>query len=282
MGYQSIFRDDLFAGQKVLITGGGTGIGRAIAHELASLGAHVLIAARKRERLEQTAVEIREAGGACSVYTVNIRDEESVKALWGAATAEHGPIFGLVNNAGGQFPSPGENISKKGWHAVVETNLTGSFLMSREAFNHGMKDHGGSIVTIVAEVERGFPGMAHTGAARAGVINFTRTLAIEWAKNGIRLNTVAPGIIDGHGLTQYDPSFVESFIKQASKDVPLQRLGTESEIASMVTYLLSPAAAYVTGQNIGVDGGSGLWRNTWEIPPHEGTRPYDGFVADEA
>lgn len=275
--YQSIFRENLFADQVVVVTGGGTGIGRAIAHEVASLGAHVIIAARKEERLARTAAEIKESGGRASFYTVNIRREDEVKRLIQQILKDHGTIDGLVNNAGGQFPSPAQNISQKGWHAVIETNLTGTFLVSREVFNQVMSKKGGCIINIVAEMWRGFPGMAHTGAARAGVVNLTKTLAIEWAARGVRINSVAPGIIEGHGLKQYDPAFIKSFIENASQNIPAKRLGTESEIAAAVTFLLSPAAAYITGETIRVDGGSSLWKMRWPIAEHDRFPKFDGF-----
>lgn len=278
--YRSIFRNDLFAEQVILVTGGGTGIGRAIAHELASLGAHVVIAARKPERLEAVVEEIVSAGGRASFSTVNIRSEESVRELFDAILKEHSRLDALVNNAGGQFPSPAQFISAKGWHAVVETNLTGTFLVSKEAFNRVFQEHGGAIVNIVAEMWRGFPGMAHTGAARAGVVNLTKTLAVEWAHANVRVNSVAPGTIEGHGLTQYDEG-IQEMLAQVKVDVPLKRLGTESEISSCVTYLLSPAAGYISGETVRVDGASSLWRKTWEIPqPDEPFQGYHGWIDD--
>ncbi|MEM7332360.1 MAG: SDR family oxidoreductase [Chloroflexota bacterium] len=279
--YRSIFRPDLFKDQTFLITGGGTGIGRMIAHEVASLGGRVILAARKVERLEKTAVEIQEAGGQASFYALNIRDETAVSETITQILDEHGKIDGLVNNAGGQFPSPAENISQKGWHAVIETNLTGTFNVSRAVFNRAMSKKGGTIVSIVAEMWNGFPGMAHTGAARAGVVNLTKTLAVEWASRGVRINAVAPGTIYGHGITQYDPAFIASYLKMVEKDIPAKRLGTESEIAAMVTFLLSPAAAYITGETIRVDGGSSLWRKTWDVEKHEASTPYNGFETDD-
>lgn len=275
--YNSIFRDNLFQDQTILVTGGGTGIGRAIAHELASLGAHVIIASRKLEKLEVTAQEIKNAGGACSIYTLNIRNEDAINAMFDELLKDHKTLHGLVNNAGGQFPSPAENINQKGWHAVIETNLTGTFLMSKTAYNRALKQNQGGIVNIVAEMWNGFPGMVHTGAARAGVSNMTKTLAVEWAKDGVRVNAVAPGVIHGHGITQYDPAFVESYIKMASADIPLKRMGTESEIAAAVTFLLSPAAAYITGETLKVDGASSLWRKTWVIDNHQNSQKFDGF-----
>ena len=275
--YQSIFRPDLLVGKNYLITGGGTGIGRAIAHEVASLGGHVILAARKMERLEKTAAEIMESGGRASYYKLNIRDEAMVQDTVEHILREHGTLDGLVNNAGGQFPSPAENISQKGWHAVIETNLTGTFNMSRAAFNHAMSKSGGVIVNIVAEMWRGFPGMSHTGAARAGVVNLTQTLAVEWAAHGVRINAIAPGYIYGHGITQYDPAFIEQVLETVNDDIPAKRMGTESEVAAAVTFLLSPAAAYITGETIRVDGGSSLWRKHWDIPAHDKFPAYDGF-----
>ena len=210
MAYNSIFRAGLFAGQTVIVTGGGTGIGRAIAHELASLGAHVVLAARKIENLEKVREEIVEAGGSASAITCNIRKEEEIVALFDQVLAERGAVQGVVNNGGGQFLSPAEFISTKGWHAVVETNLTGTFLMCREAFNRYMGQNGGAIVNILMENWRGFPGMAHSAAARAGALNLTKTLAVEWAKAGVRINSVAPGLIDSSGLQQY-PAEVRPF-----------------------------------------------------------------------
>jgi citronellol/citronellal dehydrogenase len=275
--YASIFRAGLFHDQTVLITGGGTGIGRAIAHELASLGAHVLLAARREEKLVQVAAEITQAGGTAAYYHVNIRDEASVIALYEAVLREHGTLHALVNNAGGQFMSPAQNINKKGWHAVVETNLTGTFMMSREAFSRVFAEHGGAIVNIVADMWQGFPGMAHTGAARAGVVNLTKTLAVEWARSGVRVNAVAPGLIEGSGFTTY-PTSVQAWVRSMKKNVPLKRFGTEAEVAAAVTFLLSPAAAYITGETLRVDGASSLWRSSWEIDDHDNAPPpFEGF-----
>lgn len=281
MTYKSIFRADLFQDKVVLITGGGTGIGRAIAHEIASLGGHVVLASRKAENLETTANEIREQGGKASFYTVNIRQEESVVALIVQVLKEHGRIDALVNNAGGQFPSPASDISHKGWHAVIETNLTGTFMMSREVYTQWMAKNGGAIVNIVAEMWRGFPMMAHTGAARAGVVNLTKSLAVEWASSGVRVNAVAPGVVHGHGLTQYGEDFIKAYIKTATKDIPAQRMATESEIASAVTFLLSEGASYITGDTINVDGASSLWRKPFEIDPHDNFPRYDGFESND-
>ena len=275
--YRSIFRPDLFAGQTFVVTGGGSGIGRAVAHELASLGGQIVLAGRKAENLAQVAAEVEQAGGT-AVYTLcNIREEEQCAALVRFALDNFGAVHGLVNNAGGQFPSPAEFISRKGWHAVLETNLTGAFSMCQQVFQQWMGQHGGVIINMVAEMWRGFPGMAHTGAARAAVVNLTMTLAVEWAKAGVRVNAVAPGTIEGSGLTKYDDS-MKPFIELVKQDMPYFRLGTESEVAAAVTFLLSPAAAYISGETLKVDGASSLWRKTWLIDPHENApRPFEGW-----
>ena len=265
--YNSIFRPDLFAGQTIIVTGGGTGIGRAIAHELASLGAHVVVAARKEENLVRVREEIRVAGGSAAHYLCNIRDEAQVIALFAQVLAERGRIDGVVNNGGGQFLSPAEHISRNGWHAVVETNLNGTFWMCREAFNQWMGEHGGAIVNIVSDMWRGFPGMAHSGAARAGVVNLTQTLAVEWAKAGVRVNAVAPGLIRSSGLMNYGDA-MQPIIEQMVQHQPTKRMGSEGEVAAAVVFLLSPAAAYISGDTLRVDGAGSLWRHAWEIEDH--------------
>ena len=272
---QTVFRRDLFQGRVAVITGGGTGIGKAIARELGELGARVVIAGRKDERLQATAAELREAGIAVLAARTNIRDPEQVAALMSHTVEHFGAIDLLVNNAGGQFPSPAAAISDKGWHAVLETNLTGTFTCCREAFSCWMEEHGGAIVNIVADMWRGFPGMAHTGAARAGVVNLTMSLALEWAWRGVRVNAVAPGVIRSSGLDSYPPAFQELFLKMKD-DIPARRLGTEAEVSAAVTFLLSPAAAFITGETLRVDGAGSLWRLPWQIPDHDRLPPYGG------
>lgn len=277
MHYQSIFRAALFAGQTIIVTGGGSGIGRAVAHELASLGAQVVIAGRKLEKLESVKAEIEEAGGLITAVSTNIKSEEEVAALFDQVIARFGKVDGLVNNAGGQFASPAEFISLKGWTAVVETNLTGTFLMCREAYNRGMNVHGGAIVNMLMDNSRGFPGMAHSAAARAGIENLTKTLAVEWARSGVRINAVAPGLINSSGLDNY-PEAMRPLIEQTIQDTPAKRMGTESEVAATITFLLSPAAAFISGETIKIDGAGSLWRKTWLIEDHENApQPFDGF-----
>ncbi len=281
MKYHSIFRPDLFAGQTIIVTGGGSGIGRATAIELASLGAHVVLAGRTQEKLTAVHQEIAQMGGESSAITCNIREEAQVKALFADVLSRREAVHGLVNNAGGQFLSPAEFISKNGFHAVVETNLTGTFLMCREAYNQAMRDKGGVIVNMLMEHWRGFPGMAHSAAARAGIENLTKTLAVEWARSGVRVNAVAPGLIESSGLENY-PEVAQNFIQEMVKDMPFKRMGTESETAAAIVFLLSPAASYISGESIRIDGASSLWRKTWEIEDHDSApRPFDGFMPTE-
>lgn len=268
MELASIFRPGLFDGQVVFITGGGTGIGRAVARELASLGASVAICSRKMEHLEKTRAEIEAAGGQVFARACNIRSEEEVNQTVQAALERFGRLDGLVNNAGGQFFSPTEQITPRGWQAVIETNLTGNFYMSQAVMRHWMREHGGAIVSVVIDIWRGFPHLAHSSAARAGVVNLTQTLAVEWAQYGIRLNAVAPGLIASTGLSTY-PDAVKASLQESLRDNPARRMGTESEVAAAILFLLSPAAAYISGATLRVDAASSLYRPLrFEIPEH--------------
>ncbi len=277
MRYDSVFKPGLFAGQTHIVTGGGSGIGRCTAHELASLGAHVVIVGRKQDKLDKVSAEIREDGGQCSTVSFDIRDEDAVKAGVKQVVAERGQVHGLVNNAGGQYPSPLMMINKKGWEAVVANNLTGGFLVARECFNQSMKKHGGAIVNIIADMWGGMPGMAHSGAARAGMLNFTETASGEWASFGVRVNAVAPGWIQSSGLDQYDPAFAKDVITKLKHSVPAKRLGEEAEVSAAITFLLSPGAAYISGACLNVDGGSSRNSRVFPLPEHDKSKPYTGF-----
>lgn len=275
--YNSIFRSNLFSGQVALVTGGGTGIGRCIAHELAALGAHVVIGARRLEPLQAVVAEIEAAGGSAEAVELNIRKTEVVDSVIADIVARHEHLDLLVNNAGGQFPSPAANIPEKGWRAVIDTNLNGTFFVSQAAYRHSMEARGGSIVTIVADMWNGFPMMSHTGAARAGVVNLTKSLAVEWAASGVRVNAVAPGVILSNGLNNYDP-FVLDMLENVMHKQPAARLGTESEVSSAVCFLLSPAAAYISGDTLRVDGASSLVKPVmFPVGNHDRSPVYDGF-----
>jgi citronellol/citronellal dehydrogenase len=258
------------------VTGGGSGIGRCIAHELASLGATVVLASRDQARLDSTKDEIIEDGGKADAIDCDIREEDRVRRLFDETLQRHGRIDFVVNNGGGQFISPVEAISLKGWRAVIETNLTGAFLMSREAMTRWMRDHGGSIVNIVAEMWRGMPMMAHSGAARAGVVNLTKTCAIEWAQYNIRVNAVAPGLILSSGFKHY-PGPVREALAALPEQIPVGRFGTESEVSAAVVFLLSPGARYITGETVRVDGASSLYRQPFPLPRAEHNPAFSGF-----
>lgn len=198
--YNSAFKPDFFAGQTVVITGGGSGIGRCTAHELASLGANVVLIGRNADKLAKVQAELKEDGYAGDYYSLDIRNGEEVAKTVATILAKHGRIDGLVNNAGGQYPSPLRDITDKGWDAVIRNNLNGGFSMMREVYTQCMETHGGAIVNIAAVVAFGMPKMGHTGAARAGMINLTQTAALEWASAGVRVNCVLPGSIASSGM----------------------------------------------------------------------------------
>jgi citronellol/citronellal dehydrogenase len=275
--YRSVFRDGLLDGQVILVTGGGTGIGRCIAHEVAALGGMAVLAARRDEPLRITTAEIAEAGGNADWLTMSVRDETAVNAAVGTVLDRHGRLDGVVNNAGGQFLAPAESITPKGWRSVVDLNLTGTFLVTRAAFHAWFAEHGGAVVNLVADMWNGFPLMAHTGAARAAVTNLTRTLAIEWGPRGIRVNAVAPGIVYSSGMDTY-PEEVQRAAAARAHQVPAGRIGTESEVSAAVVYLLSPAAAFVTGETVRVDGGASLSKpQIVEQGSGTPTPQFDGF-----
>jgi len=283
MGYKSVFAPGLFAGKVVLVTGGGSGIGRCVAHELAALGAHAVLIGRKADKLQTVVSEIVEDGGSASFFVCDIRQEESVKQTVAAVVAAQSRIDGLVNNAGGQFVMPLETISAKGWETVINTNLTGGFLMARECFVQSMSQHGGSIVNIVADMWGSMPGMAHSGAARAGMVSLTETAALEWAGRGVRVNAVAPGYIASSGMDHYPPE-MGPMLREMTQTVPLGRFGTEAEAAAGIVFLLSPAAAFISGSTLRIDGARPQVRLGWpmrvaskEAQLRDAIKPFEGF-----
>ena len=282
MPYQSIFRPGLFDGQVIIVTGGGTGIGRCTAHELAALGASVALVGRTIEKLDKVAAELAEAGvpaARVSTHACDIREEAVVRDTVAAVLARHGRIDGLVNNAGGQFPSPLAQISAKGWDAVVRNNLTGGFLFARECYTQWMRDHAtqatAGIVNIIADMWQGMPGMGHSGAARAGMLNFTETAALEWAP--VRINALAPGVIASSGMDRYPPEYAP-VIRSAVKTIPAGRLGTEAEVAAAIVFLMSPAAAFISGACLRVDGAAPNAKRGWpQVGTGEQPPAFNGF-----
>ena len=276
MHYRSVFRPGLFDGQRIWVTGAGSGIGRCVAHELAALGATVILSGRTQGKLDAVAAEIAADGGRCDTAAFDIRDEDAVKAGVAAMLAKHGPITGLVNNAGGQFPAPLLAISKKGFDAVVANNLTGGFLMKRELFNQCLQQHGGAVVNMTADFRNGMPGMGHSGAARAGMSNLTMTAAFEWAYAGVRVNAVAPGWIASSGMDTYGGA-MKAIIPRLKQHVPLRRMGVEAEVSGAIVFLLSPAAAFISGVTLQIDGAASLGSEIFPLGAESKSVPFDGF-----
>ena len=283
MGYQSGFRTDLFAGQTIFIPGGGGGLGRCFAHELASLGANLVLAGRTLDKLHRTRDEITADGGTVlGCHALELRDEKAVVELVNTVVTKHGTIDGLVNAAGGQFPAKLEDLSLSGWNAVLHNNLTSYFLVAREVYKQCMRENGGSIVNIGADYATGMPGMGHNGAARAGLSNLTFTAATEWARSGVRVNCVIPGFIATTGLDRY-PEADWKALAAIDREVPLARKGTAAEVSAMVVFLLSEMAAYVTGADFRVDGGMHNGAGGFVFQPAEAVngRIFNGFHRDE-
>jgi citronellol/citronellal dehydrogenase len=262
----SIFRPGLFEGHVAVVTGGASGIGLAVAKTLCELGAKVAICGRDEEKLQRGRAVLAECGWLVHAARCDIRDVGEIAAFLAAVREGLGDVSVLVNNAGGQFPSPAEAIAPKGWDAVIRNNLNGTFYMTREvAVSFMIPRQRGRIVNVIANIARGFPGMVHTGAARAGVDNMTKTLAVEWAQHGIAVNSVAPGTIRTTGTDRYPPELVEA----SRQRTPAKRLGTPEEVAELCAYLASDAASFVTGETWYIDGGAHLWGDTWIVPERD-------------
>jgi 2,4-dienoyl-CoA reductase [(3E)-enoyl-CoA-producing], peroxisomal len=270
-----IFRDGLLAGQVAIITGGGTGIGLGISQLLAQLGAHVVVASRKAEHVEAAAQAMRDAGGSASAETVDVREPEQVQAMVGRVAEKHGRIDLLVNNAAGNFYAPSESLSPNAWRSVVEIDLFGTFFCSQAVLPVMKKQGGGRIVSISMTLHyRGWPLMAHATAAKAGIDALTRTLALEWAPYGVRMNAIAPGPIPTEGVRKaFTPppsasgqvpdvfAIEQAMASYAKKAIPAGRWGTPGDIANMVAFLASPAGDWITGAILVVDGGEWLAKN---------------------
>jgi citronellol/citronellal dehydrogenase len=272
----TIFRPGLFSGHIAVVTGGGSGIGLAVTRVLSELGAKVAICGRDPKKLTQARADLEGRGYRAYARPCDIREVDQVASFVSAVRETLGEITVLVNNAGGQFPSPAESLSTKGWDAVIRNNLNGTFYMTREVATASMiPQRRGRIVNVIANVARGFPGMVHTGAARAGVENMTKTLAVEWAPYDIAVNAIAPGTIRSSGTEQYG----EELLELSRQSTPAKRLGTPEEVAQLCAYLACDAASFVTGETWYIDGGAHLWGDAWVLPDRP-ARPLPAAVSD--
>jgi citronellol/citronellal dehydrogenase len=258
-----IFVPGLLDGKVCVISGAGTGLGKATALELASLGATVIGCGRRQEPLDELVSEVTGAGGKAEAEPLDIRDAEGVDTFFDGVLERHGRIDVLVNNAGGQFLSPAEGITPKGFRTVIELNVQGTWQMTHAAATKAFIPQGeGKVLSLTVSPHMGFPGMAHTGAARAAVENLMRTLSVEWARFGIRLVAVAVGQFDTETLrTKYPKAVVDN----VANTVPLGRLGTEEEMAWLLAFLASPAGDFFSGCVLTIDGARDNWFGTW--PP---------------
>ena len=260
---RSPFRSDLMTGRVAIVTGGGTGIGRAIALELCATGAKIAICGRRLGPITAVAAEIVERGGECLQMPCDIREPEQIEAFVRAVLDRFSRIDVLVNNAGGQRPYPAIEVPLLHFEKVLKNNLLGTFAMTQAVARAAMiPQRGGSIINIIANIFRGFPGMAHTGAARAGVDNLTKSLAVEWSAHRVRVNAIAPGIIRSSGTDRYPEFLVET----ARQKTPWKRLGAPEEVAHLSVFLASDAADYITGTTCYIDGGGALWGDMYPLP----------------
>lgn len=257
---ETVYRPDLFAGKTALVSGGGSGIGRATALLLGRLGARLVIVGRSQEKLDRVVAYARGRGVEIIGVAGNVREHEQVLNIYAQAEAAFGAPDLVVNSAGGQFPQAAIDYAPKGWSAVVNNNLNGTwFMMQRAAQRWRDLGRGGAIVNVVVVTERGMPGVAHTVAARAGVIGASRTVAVEWAPLGIRVNCVAPGLTATEGLEVYPPEAVREFPRANA----MKRPGTAMEIAEACVYLGASSGSFITGEVLTVDGGGKLWGELW-------------------
>ncbi len=260
-----MFKENTFQGKVVLVTGGRSGIGYQIAKDMLILGAKVVICSRKKIPLLEAKDQLKTYGDI-EAMPCDIRKEEEIEQLAAFIKKQHGRLDILVNNAGGQFPTLAEYTNNKGWNAVINNNLNGTFYMTRIMANHFfLPQKSGVIINIIVDIYRGFPGMVHTGAARAGVENMTKTLAQEWSHANIRINCVAPGTIESSGLDTY-PQAIQDMFEEAKKANPLGRFGRVEDVSNAVCFLASPLASYITGISLYVDGAQHLNYDNMALP----------------
>ena len=260
LDYPTVYRANLFAGKVVLVSGGGSGLGKVTAALFGRLGATVAICGRDPEKLTAAKAFFTKAGIQCWSQAMTIRDPAGVDALYDKIYNDLGQLDIVVNNAGGQFPQAAIDFSVKGWNAVIDTNLNGTWYMMQAAAKHWQRlGRPGSIVNVVADIWRGLPQMAHTTAARAGVIFASKSAAGEWAPLGIRVNCMAPGCCESSAFGGYAPEGAETF----TQSNPMMRAGDEFDVAEAIVYLAGPSGKFVTGEVLTVDGGQQMWGDPW-------------------
>jgi citronellol/citronellal dehydrogenase len=260
VAHPTVYAPDVFRDQVVVVSGGAGGIGRAIAFLFARLGAHVAVVGRNQAKLDALAAKLSECGLKATAHLTDIRDPDAVAALFDAVWAAHGRMDCLINSAGGQFPQPAIDFSVKGWNAVIDTNLNGTWYMMQAAAQRWRDaKHVGAIVNIVVVTTHGLYGIAHSIAARSGVIGLSRAVAVEWAPLNIRVNCVAPGAIETEGWNVYTPHARATY----PRSNPMMHAGSPFDIAEACVYLAAPSGKFITGETLTVDGGSQLWGETW-------------------
>lgn len=258
--HPTVFAADALAGQVVVVSGGAGGIGRAIVWLFARLGAHVVVAGRNADKLDALVDHLGRRGLKASAHVADIRDADAVGAMFDALWAAHGRIDHVVNSAGGQFPQAAIDVSIKGWNAVINTNLNGTWYMMQAAAQRWRdRKHQGSIVNIVVVTTHGLYGIAHSIAARSGVIGLSRALAVEWAPLNVRINCIAPGAIETDGWNVYSEAARAAY----PRFNPMMRPGTPWDIAEAAVYLAAPSGKFITGETLTVDGGGQHWGETW-------------------